>query len=147
MSSDDTRAAVADIFDAFAKGDFARLALRYDEDIDWVFYAPVAVFPFTGARRGRAAVFQAYADMFRDYRLERQEREAIIVEGDRAAALLDVTLVQRSTGRTVRSRVASFYRFRDGRVVEYRGFVDSFDASEQALGRWFDVGPPPGAAT
>jgi ketosteroid isomerase-like protein len=47
--------------------------------------------------------------------------------------------VQRATGRTIRCRVASFYRVRDGRVVEYQGFIDSFDAVEQALGRYVDV--------
>jgi len=35
--------------------------------------------------------------------------------------------------------VASFYRVRNGRVVEYQGFVDSFDAVEQALGRYIEV--------
>jgi ketosteroid isomerase-like protein len=35
--------------------------------------------------------------------------------------------------------VASFYRLRDSRVVEYEGFLDSFDAVEQAFGRYLDV--------
>jgi ketosteroid isomerase-like protein len=143
MSEEETRAAVRDLLDAFSRGDFERLARRYHDDVDYMFYAPVSVFPFTGPRRGKAAVFQAFADIFKLYRLERQVVEAVIVEGDRASALSDVTLIQRSTERTVRSWVASFYRFRDGRVIEYRGFIDSFDAAEQALGRWIDVDPSP----
>jgi ketosteroid isomerase-like protein len=146
MSVEATRAAVRDVLDAFAKGDFERLAARYDDDVDYMFYAPVSVFAFTGPRKGKVAVFQAFADLHKAYKLERQVIEAVIADVDRAAALSDVTLVQRSTGRTVRSRVASFYRFRDGRVIEYRGFIDSFDAVEQALGRWIDVGSQPGSA-
>ncbi len=142
MTEESTRAAVHDLLDAFSCGDFERLAQRYDENIDYMFYAPVSVFPFCGPRQGRVAVFQAFAEMFKAYKIQRQVVEAVIVDDDRAAALSDVTLLQRSTERTVRSRVASFYRFRDGRVVEYRGFIDSFDAVEQALGRWLDVEPP-----
>jgi ketosteroid isomerase-like protein len=146
MTEEMTRAAVRDLLDAFSKGDFDRLARLYDENIDYMFYAPVSVFPFTGPRQGRMAVFQAFAEMFKAYKIERQVVETVIVDDDRAAALSDVTLVQRSTGRTVRSRVASFYRFRNGRVIEYRGFIDSFDAVEQALGHWIEDEPPPGAA-
>lgn len=146
MTEELTRAAVRDLLDAFSRGDFERLAQRYDENVDYMFYAPVSVFPFCGPRQGRAAVFQAFAEMFQAYKIERQVIEAVIVDGDRAAALSDVTLLQRSTGRTVRSRVASFYRLRGGRVIEYRGFIDSFDAVEQALGHWLDVESPPGAA-
>lgn len=143
MSEETTRAAVRDLLDAFSRGDFERLAQRYDENIDYMFYAPVSVFPFCGPRQGRVAVFQAFAELFKAYKLERQAVEAVIVDDDRAAALSDVTLTQRSTGRIVRSRLASFYRFREGRVVEYRGFIDSFDAVEQALGHWLDVEEPP----
>ncbi len=146
MSAEITRAAVRDILDAFARGDNERVAQGYADDIDWMFYAPVSVFPFTGSRRGKVAVFQALAELYKAYRIERYVVEAVIADVDRAAALADITLVQKSTGRTVRSRVASFYRFRDGLVIEYRGFIDSFDAVEQALGRWIDLDPPPGSA-
>jgi hypothetical protein len=35
----------------------------------------------------------------------------------------------------VRCRIASFQQVRDGRVIENRGFIDSFDVAEQVLGR------------
>jgi ketosteroid isomerase-like protein len=63
----------------------------------------------------------------------------VLADGDRAAVISEIAMVQRATGRTIRCRVASFYRVRDGRVVEYQGFIDSFDAVEQALGRYVDV--------
>jgi len=47
----------------------------------------------------------------------------------------NATMQQLSTGRVIRSRVASFHRFQNGQVIEYRGFTDSFDSVEQALGR------------
>jgi ketosteroid isomerase-like protein len=50
-----------------------------------------------------------------------------------------VALMQRASGRVIRCRVASLYRLRDGRIVEYEGFLDSFDAVEQALGRYIQA--------
>jgi len=42
---------------------------------------------------------------------------------------------QIATDRILHSRVASFHRFKDGQIIEYRGFTDSFDSVEQTLGR------------
>jgi len=59
----------------------------------------------------------------------------MLVDGEHAAIMSDVHSVQRATGRTMRSQIAGFHRFRGGKLVEYRGFTDSFDAVEQILGR------------
>lgn len=135
VTQETTRAALEDMLDAFTQGDTDRLAARYHDDIDWLFYAPVALFPFAGARRGKADVFKGYALMYDIFRLTSYKVAMMLVDGDRAATLSDVHMVQRATGRTVRSRIASFHRFDDGRLIEYRGFTDSFDSVEQALGR------------
>ena len=57
------------------------------------------------------------------------------MEGNRATVMTDASYRQRSTGRTLRFRIASFLRFADGRLVEFREFTDTFDLVEQALGR------------
>jgi len=117
------------------RGDNERLAARYHDDIDWLFHAPVSLFPFAGARRGKAEVFKGLALLYETYRVTGYSVEVNLVEGDRAATLSDAHMVQRATGRTIQSRIAGFHRFQDGKVIEYRGFTDSFDSVEQALGR------------
>jgi len=117
------------------RGDNERLAARYHDDIDWLFHAPVSIFPFAGARRGKAEVFKGFALLYETYRVTGYSVEVKLVEGDRAATLSDAHMVQRATGRTIQSRIAGFHRFQDGKVIEYRGFTDSFDSVEQALGR------------
>ena len=52
----------------------------------------------------------------------------------------DVAFTQRSTGRTVTMQLANFLRFRDGRLIEFREFANTFDLVEQALGQLIDVG-------
>jgi ketosteroid isomerase-like protein len=135
-----TRAAVTELYDAYARRDFERIASMIDEDIDWIIYGPVQVFPFAGQRHGRTAVLEALGGIAQDYLLERYDPRIIIVEGDRAAVMSDVAFQQRSTGRTVSTQLANFLRFRNGKLIEFREFSNSFDLVEQALGRWIEVG-------
>ncbi len=139
MTKETTRTALDDLMDAFQCGDHERLASRYDDDIDWLFHAPVSLFPFAGARRGRNEVLASLAVLYQSFSVTRHETQVALVDGDRAATIADVHVVQRATGRVIRSRIASFYRFRAGRVVEYRGFTDSFDSAEQILGYEIDL--------
>jgi len=139
MDNEATRAAVLELHEAFRQGDYERLVKLYHDDVDWVFYAPRAIFPHVGVRHGKVAAFQTLTAINELFRFTRHVTELVIADGERAAALADCTLVQRATGRIIRCRVVSFYRFRDGRVIEYRGFTDSFDVAEQVLGRHIDV--------
>ena len=135
MAEGDIRASVRDLYDAYGRRDFERVAALIHNDIDWVIYAPIAVFAFAGPRHGRAAVLAAMAEIAVHFSLEGYQPEIMIVDGERAALMSNVSYRQRSTGRVLRIRVAGFLRWREGRLIEYREFVDSFDAVEQALGR------------
>ncbi len=129
------RAIILEIQDAFRKGDYARIAALYHDDIDWLFHGPTSMFPDVGHRRGKVAVFKTLATLNTMYKFERHVTDQLISEGDWAAGIADVTMVQRASGRVIHCKIASFHRVRDGLVVEYRGFTDSFDAAEQVLGR------------
>ena len=135
MSEDDTRTIVRELYDAYGRRDFDRVAALIYDDIDWVIYAPISVFPFAGPRHGRAAVLAAMAEIAMSFALESYHPEVMIVEGARAALMSNVSYKQRTTERVLRLRIASFLRLQDGRLIEYREFIDSFDAVEQALGR------------
>jgi ketosteroid isomerase-like protein len=135
MDTDATRTALDAMLAAFVDGDNDGLAAVYDDDVDWLFHCPVSVFPFAGRRRGKAEVFKGLALFYRDYKLVRYEVLTKLVDGDQAATMSDVHCIQRTTGRSMRSHIAGFHRFRDGKLIEHRGFTDSFDAVEQILGR------------
>jgi ketosteroid isomerase-like protein len=47
----------------------------------------------------------------------------------------DARFIQRSTQRTLRFRVADLLRLQDGKLIEFREFLNTFDAVEQTLGR------------
>ncbi len=135
MSEPDTRAIVRELYDAYGRRDFERVAALIHDDIDWIIYAPMSVFPFAGPRRGRAAVLAAMAAIAKSFALESYQPEVMIVDGERAALMSDVSYKQRATNRILRLRIANFLRLQDGRLFEFREFINSFDAVEQALGR------------
>lgn len=139
MTSEATRVALDDVIDAFQCGDHKRLASRYDDDVDWHLHAPVTVFPFAGFRRGKNEVLAGLAVVYQSFEVASYEVPLRLVDGDLAATIAEIKVVQRATGRVIRSRLASFMRFRDGKMIEYRGFTDSFDSAEQVLGYEIEI--------
>ena len=135
MAASVSHASVLEMYDAYERHDFERVAALIHDDIDWVIYTPMGVFPFAGPRRGRKDVLEAMARIAESYALVSYKHEIVIVEGDRAAVMSDVSFKQRATDRVLRFRVANFLRYWDGRLIEFREFINSFDLVEQALGR------------
>lgn len=128
------------MYDAYARRDFDRVAAIIHDDIDWVIYGPVEVFPFAGAQKGRTAVLKALGGIAERFDLQRYEPEIVIADGDRAAVMSNVSFVQRSSGRTMRFRLANFLRFKDGKLIEFREFANTFDMVQQVLGHALAVG-------
>jgi ketosteroid isomerase-like protein len=135
----DTRATVKALYDAYGRRDIDRVAALLHGDIDWVIFGPVGLIPFAGPRHGAAAVLRALGTLAEAFSLESYVPEIVVVEADRAAVMADVSYRQRATNRTLRIRVADFLRVRDGRVIEFREFFNTFDMVEQALGHEIEI--------
>lgn len=135
----DTRALVRELYDAYGRREFDRVAALLHDDIDWIIHAPVNLFPFAGQRKGRAAVLATLGAIAEQYHLQSYKPQIVIVEGDRAAVMSDVSFLQRSSNRTIRFHLVNFLHWRDGRIVEFREFANTFDVAEQALGRFLQV--------
>lgn len=73
-----------------------------------------------------------------EFSLDRYTAEIIVVV-DRAAAMSDAGFTQRSTGRILLFRLTNFLRFKEGRVIEFREFSNTFDVVEQALGHAVEI--------
>ena len=70
-----------------------------DEDVDWAIYGPVDMFPFLGARRGKAAVLEVIRQIAEHFRVHRFDRESIMLGPDSAARN-----VRSASGATTRDR-------------------------------------------
>jgi ketosteroid isomerase-like protein len=114
---------------------YEELETLIDEDVDWAIYGPVELFPFLGARRGRDAVIEVIRQIADNVRVHRFDRETIMLGVDSASSMLRYSLTALDSNKPISLRIAHFAQFRDGRLLNLRILVDSFDLVEQALGR------------
>jgi ketosteroid isomerase-like protein len=106
-----------------------------DEDVDWAIYGPIEMFPFLGARRGKAAVLEVIRPIADNFRVHRFDRESIMLGVDSASSMMRYSLTVLDSDKPINLRVAHFARFRAGRLFSLRVLVDSVELVEQALGR------------
>jgi ketosteroid isomerase-like protein len=106
-----------------------------DEDVDWAIYGPIDMFPFLGARRGKAAVIEVIRQIAENIRVRRFERETIMLGVDQASSMLRYSLTAVDSDKPISLRVAHFAQFKAGRLRSIRVLLDTFDLVEQALGQ------------
>jgi ketosteroid isomerase-like protein len=124
---------------AYASRDVDKLAPLLDDDCTWAINGPVELLHFCGSRRGKQAVLDMVGRLVPEiFRITGFVPESVLLDGDRAATLSRLSAKRVDDGRVISYRVAQFLRFRNGKVVDYRSVIDSFDAAEQVLGRRFE---------
>src|ERR1700731_2573919 len=102
-----------------------------DEDVDWAVYGPIDMFPFLGARRGKAAVLEVMRQIAENVRVHRFDRETVMLGVDSAASMLRYSLTALDSNKPISLRIAHFAQFRAGKLSSFRVLVDSFDLVEQ----------------
>jgi len=105
-----------------------------DADIDWAVYGPIDMFPFFGARHGKAAVLEVIRRVADNIRVHRFDRESIMLGPDSAASMMRYSLTMLDANKPISLRLAQFARFKAGKLASIRILVDTFDLVEQALG-------------
>jgi ketosteroid isomerase-like protein len=105
-----------------------------DEDIDWAIYGPIDMFPFLGARHGKAAVLEVIRQIAENVRVHRFDRESVMLGEDSAASMMRYSLTALDSNKPISLRLAHFAKFKAGRLISIRVLVDTFDLVEQALG-------------
>lgn len=134
------RALVEAYFDAFAARDTEAFAAFLHDDVRWMISGPIDVIPYCGVHVGKAAVIDVMARRARNVLGVTQiVREQFLIQGNRGAALTRLTAALTADGRTISYRIANFFRFQDGKLIENVSLMDSFDAAEQVLGHNIDL--------
>ena len=133
--AENIRPIVEAFYRASAERDIKRVLSMIDDDVDWLVQGPVDIFSFFGQRRGKAAVLEGYREIARRLEITAYQVEVLLVDGDRAAALIRLSSIVRATNKIMSVRTSQFSRFRDGKVVEMRAVVDTYDMVEQTRGR------------
>ncbi len=132
-----------ELYAAYAEGRIEEALVEFDDKVVMTSYAPVDIFPYLGRKQGKAAVAATMNAAHADFEYLSYQPVFMVTEQDDAAVIVLARLRQRATGRTIQLFVADFIRFADGRIVELRQFMDSFDAVQQVLGREILISKPP----
>lgn len=111
------------------------LAALIDDDVEWAIFGPIDMFPFLGARRGKAAVLEVCNQIADNVRVHRFERESVMLGLDSGAAMMRYSLTAQDSNRPISVRLAQFAQFRAGTLISMRVVIDTFDLVEQMLGR------------
>ena len=106
-----------------------------DDEVEWSIFGPIDLFPFFGARRGKAAVLEVIRQIGENLRVHRFDRESIMLGVDSAASMIRYSLTAIDSNKPISLRLAHFAKFKAGRLLSIRVLVDTFDLVEQALGR------------
>ena len=129
------RQRVLNLLEAYYSGDIEGALSRCSDDVDFVANAPVDILPHLGHRHGKAEVRQMWQTIHARYSSMRYEVPIIVAECDKVAAHIRVFFRKRSNDRIVQFDIAVFYTLRDGRIMQIREIMDSFDLVQQVLER------------
>jgi ketosteroid isomerase-like protein len=133
-----TREFVESFYRARLSRDPSRIEPFLDDHVDWLITGPFELLQFCGQRRGKAEVLDTIVRVMPSImHVTKVELDSLVIENDRAATFSRLTGVLTGNGRTISYHQAQFLQFRDGKIVEYRAIIDSFDAAEQMIGRPF----------
>ena len=114
--SNSPRAVVEELFRAFNRHDVSALQALYAPD------ARLTSSDFCKARTG-ADVTRTYEALFRVFPDIRDEVISIVVDGDQAAVRFRISSV--TEGNEIHFELMTFFRFRDGRIVEDATIFDT----------------------
>jgi ketosteroid isomerase-like protein len=141
MTETSIRPIVEAFYRASAERDVERVDVVHRRRRQLAGAGPGRLFAFFGQRHGKAAVLEGYREVGLRLDVTAYQVETLLVDGDRAAALIRLISVVRATDKVMSVRTSQFSRFRDGKIIEMRAILDSYDMVEQTLGRSFDLAP------
>jgi ketosteroid isomerase-like protein len=119
-----------DAIEAVAAGDFEAFWSIFDTDV--VFHE-AACLPYGGSHKGIEATIKAYGQIPKLYSKVRAVFEHVLASDDIVILYSMNTMTVRTNGNTFNLPVAELFRFRDGKVIEWRSHYFDSNMVAQAL--------------
>jgi ketosteroid isomerase-like protein len=125
MSADDNIKTIAQVYEAFGRGDVTAILDAVADDVDWASEAASTAAPWYGGRHGKdgvTAFFTAFGstmevEEFTPISFAANDTDVLTVVRHRATS--------RATGKEVAMDLHHFFQFRDGKIAYYRGTEDT----------------------
>jgi ketosteroid isomerase-like protein len=135
MVAVDLRQWTQDLCRDYTAGRLDLVINRVDDNVDFVIFAPPEIVPPHSRKRGKLALVEMLLKVQAEYEYLSYRPHVLGGDADTGGAVILARLRHRTTGRIFDLLVSVFVRFREGRIVEFREFVDRVDAVDQSFGR------------
>jgi uncharacterized protein len=127
MTPEQNKKVVQDAFAAFGRGDIPSLIGTLSDDVDW--HGVIGVGPNVpqgGPRKGHKEVVKFFEQVAGTVDFKRFEPQKFVAEGDVVVALGFYESVVKTTRKHFESEWVMVFTLRDGKIVKFREFSDSF---------------------
>ncbi len=126
----DNAALVQEAYDGFAKGDAGPLVAILDDDVEWNEAEHSIHWP-GGPFRGMQAVLEGVVGpLARDFDGFRIDVDRISVAGDTVFVEARYRATAKATGKALDALAAHIWDFRDGKVVRWQQYSDTWQFAE-----------------
>ena len=116
-------------YEAFGRGDLETLMSLFAEDITWTTPGPPEL-PTSGRRRGHQEVAGFFQTLNMHFQIDQFTPRQFIAEGDKVVVTGDELARSRRTGRPITVEWCHIFELRDGKVVAFNEYFDTWAAVE-----------------
>jgi uncharacterized protein len=127
---DENLAIIKEASTAFSHNNIPKLLEKLANDVDWMIAGPPGILPYAGEYHGRQQVAASVAAWHQAEEIEAFEPTHFISDQDMVIVLGTYRAIIKSTRRLINIHWAHVYTLRAGLIVRFRGFLDTFAASE-----------------
>ena len=115
---------VQETYEAVGRGDIPALLDLLTDDVEWTFQGPSSI-PFAGTRRGREGVAEFFPLVGENLGFQEFEPREFVAQGDAVFMRGSTSWRNKRTGQAVDTPKVDFWRFRDGKAVEFYEYFDT----------------------
>jgi ketosteroid isomerase-like protein len=113
-------------YEAFAKGDVATVLALFDPKVEWNEAEHVTYWPGASLVGGQAVVAGVFARIPQDFDGFRIEVRRMVAFGDTILVEARYRATAKATGQPLDAQVAHVWDFRDGKVVRFQQYTDTW---------------------
>jgi len=140
----DIRQTITQLYRDYENRDLEKILAALPDDFvfEWPFDPSTA--RYSGICRTKGELVQHLADIAASFQFNAYHATNILVDGDRAAAQLQLDLTSSRTGRRFQATIAHFWSFKDGIPVHLVEYMDTAVMADQSTPRESAMAPTTG---
>jgi len=125
VSADSNIKTIAQVYEAFGRGDVAAILDAVTDNVDWASEAASNAAPWYGVRHGKDAVAAFFTDFGSTMEVEEFTPVSFAANDTDVLTVVRFRARSRATGQAAAMNLHHFFTFRDGKIAYYRGTEDT----------------------